>query len=73
MGADFVIDKSKQDLWKEVERIVPNGLDAVLDGNGYTTLRDGLKHLRANGKLIAYGFHSMFPRKRGYPNLLKIG
>jgi NADPH:quinone reductase-like Zn-dependent oxidoreductase len=72
MGADFVINKSKLDLWKEVEKISPEGLDAVLDGNGYITLRDGLKHLRANGKLIAYGFHSMFPREHGFPNLLKI-
>jgi NADPH:quinone reductase-like Zn-dependent oxidoreductase len=72
MGATFVIDKSKQDLWKEVENIAPDGLDAVLDGNGYITLRDGLNHLRANGKLIAYGFHSMFPRKHGFPNLLKL-
>jgi NADPH:quinone reductase-like Zn-dependent oxidoreductase len=72
MGADFVIDKSKQDLWREVEKIAPDGLDAVLDGNGYITLGEGLKHLRANGKLIAYGFHSMFPRKHGFPNLLKV-
>jgi NADPH:quinone reductase-like Zn-dependent oxidoreductase len=72
MGADIIIDKSVQDLWHEVENIAPDGLDAVLDGNGYITLRDGLKHLRANGKLIAYGFHSMFPRKHGFPNLLKL-
>lgn len=72
MGADIIIDKSKQNLWKEVEKIVPEGLDAVLDGNGYITLRDGLKHLRANGKLISYGFHSMFPRVHGSPNLFKI-
>jgi NADPH:quinone reductase-like Zn-dependent oxidoreductase len=72
MGADFVIDKSKQELWHVVEKISPDGLDAVLDGNGYITLREGLMHLRANGKLIAYGFHSMFPRKRGFPNLFKI-
>ena len=72
MGADIVIDKSKHDLWQEVDKISPEGLDAVLDGNGYITLRDGLKHLRANGKLIAYGFHSMFPRRHGYPNLFKI-
>jgi NADPH:quinone reductase-like Zn-dependent oxidoreductase len=67
-----IIDKSSQNLWSEVEKIAPDGLDAVLDGNGYITLRDGLKHLRANGKLIAYGFHSMFPRKHGFPNLLKL-
>jgi len=72
MGATHIIDKSRQDLWAEVEKIVPDGLDAVLDGNGYITLRDGLKHLRSNGKLIAYGFHSMFPRKYGIPNPLKL-
>jgi NADPH:quinone reductase-like Zn-dependent oxidoreductase len=72
MGATHIIDKSRQDLWAEVEKIVPDGLDAVLDGNGYITLRDGLKHLRSNGKLIAYGFHSMFPRKYGMPNPLKL-
>jgi NADPH:quinone reductase-like Zn-dependent oxidoreductase len=72
MGASIIIDKSKQDLWAEVEKIAPEGLDAVLDGNGYITLRDGLKHLRANGKLIAYGFHSMFPRKYGFPNPIKL-
>jgi NADPH:quinone reductase-like Zn-dependent oxidoreductase len=72
MGASIIIDKSTQDLWAEVEKIAPEGLDAVLDGNGYITLRDGLKHLRANGKLIAYGFHSMFPRKYGFPNPLKL-
>jgi NADPH:quinone reductase-like Zn-dependent oxidoreductase len=72
MGANIIIDKSKQDLWPEVEKIAPDGLDAVLDGNGYITLRDGFNHLRANGKLIAYGFHSMFPRKYGFPNPLKL-
>ena len=72
MGATFVIDKSVQDLWSEVEKIAPQGLDAVLDGNGYITLHDGFKHLRSNGKLIAYGFHSMFPRKYGFPNPIKL-
>jgi NADPH:quinone reductase-like Zn-dependent oxidoreductase len=72
MGATIVIDKSMQDLWSEVEKIVPEGLDAILDGNGYITLKDGLKHLRSNGKLIAYGFHSMFPRKYGFPNPIKL-
>jgi NADPH:quinone reductase-like Zn-dependent oxidoreductase len=72
MGADIVINKSKQKLWTEVEKIAPGGVDAVLDGNGYITLREGLKHLRENGKLISYGFHSMFPRKRGVPNFLKL-
>jgi NADPH:quinone reductase-like Zn-dependent oxidoreductase len=72
MGADVVIDKSRQNLWKEVEKHAPEGLDAVLDGNGYTTLSQGLKHLRENGKLISYGYHSMFPKRMGIPNYLKL-
>ncbi len=34
LGADVVIDKSSQDLWKEVEKIAPKGLDIILDANG---------------------------------------
>lgn len=72
MGADFVIDKSEQNLWQEVKKYAPEGLDVVLDGNGYTTLEKGLKHLRENGKLISYGFHAMLPKRMGIPNYLKL-
>jgi NADPH:quinone reductase-like Zn-dependent oxidoreductase len=72
MGADVVIDRSNQDLWKEVEAHVPEGCDVILDGNGASTLKQGFKHLKPTGKLIAYGFHSMFPKKHGVPNYLKL-
>ena len=62
LGADFVIDKSTQDLWREAENICPQGFDAIFDANGYTTLKDGYKHLRPVGKLISYGAHSLLPR-----------
>jgi NADPH:quinone reductase-like Zn-dependent oxidoreductase len=72
MGADAVIDKSTEDLWQSVERHAPDGLDVVLDGNGAQTLRQGYKHLKPTGKLISYGFHSMFPKGKGLPNYVKL-
>ncbi len=72
MGADIVIDKSKENLWKKVETYAPQGCDVVLDGNGVITLKESYKHLKPTGKLISYGFHSMFPKKSGMPNYLKL-
>jgi NADPH:quinone reductase-like Zn-dependent oxidoreductase len=71
-GADVVIDKSRENLWDMVEHFAPEGADVVLDGNGVLTLKESFKHLRPTGKLIAYGFHSMFPKNRGVPNLFKL-
>jgi len=71
-GADVVIDKSKENLWEMVEHYAPEGADVVLDGNGALTLKESCKHLRPTGKLIAYGFHSMFPKNRGVPNFFKL-
>jgi len=72
LGADFVIDKSSENLWKTVEKYAPEGVDVVLDGNGMITLKDGYNHLRETGKLISYGFHSMFPKTKGMPNPFKL-
>ena len=72
MGADIVIDRSRENLWRMVEKHAPEGLDVVLDGNGAPTLREGYNHLKPAGKLISYGFHSMFPKKGGVPNYLKL-
>jgi len=72
LGADWVIDKSKENLWQMVEKYAPQGLDAVLDGNGVTTLREGYAHLRPTGKLISYGYHAMFARKNSILNHLKL-
>ena len=65
MGADYVIDKSSQDLWKEAEKISPTGYDVVLDANGVATLEQSWKHLNQSGKLVIYGFHTMLPRTGG--------
>jgi NADPH:quinone reductase-like Zn-dependent oxidoreductase len=72
MGADIVIDKSQENLWSAVDKHAPHGLDAVLDGNGYITLKEGARRLRNNGKLIAYGFHSMLPKFSGKANIFKL-
>ena len=72
MGADVVIDKSKENLWQTVEKYTPDGLDVVLDANGFVTLKEGYKHLKPTGKLISYGFHSMFYKKSGILNHLKL-
>lgn len=72
LGADFVIDKSNESLWKEAEKIAPSGYDAILDANGIETLSESYKHLSAGGKLVVYGFHTMFSKGRGTPNWLKM-
>lgn len=65
LGADVVIDKSRDDLWPAAERAVPQGFDAVMDANGHETLWQSYRHLRPTGKLFTYGFHTMLPRGRG--------
>jgi synaptic vesicle membrane protein VAT-1 len=67
LGADFVIDKSSQNLWQEAKSIAPQGYSMIFDANGVATLGDSYKHLRAPGRLIVYGFHTMMPRKGGKP------
>ena len=72
LGADHVIDKSKQALWGEAKRIAPDGYDVILDANGVSTLADSYGHLRRAGKLVVYGFHSMMPKTGGKPNWPKL-
>jgi NADPH:quinone reductase-like Zn-dependent oxidoreductase len=72
-GADVVIDKSSEDLWSRARQACPEGYDIVLDANGVSTLADSYRHLRATGKLISYGFHSMLPKQGGRVNWVKLG
>jgi NADPH:quinone reductase-like Zn-dependent oxidoreductase len=72
LGADFVIDKSKQDLWKQARKICPSGFDVVFDGNGPATLKQSYRHLAPMGKLVAYGYHSMLSKRGGFPNYFKL-
>jgi NADPH:quinone reductase-like Zn-dependent oxidoreductase len=72
LGADVVIDKSREDLWRAAEQAAPRGYDVVLDANGVATLRESYRHLARPGKLVIYGFHSMLPRQGGRPNWVKL-
>lgn len=72
MGADHVIDKSKDDLWRKAEAIAPKGYDIVLDANGVSTLKESYGHLRPLGRLVVYGFAAMMPKVGGRPNYLKL-
>lgn len=74
LGCDYVIDKSKENLWKKVEEYAPNGVDLAFDANGPETLKESYNHLAACGKLISYGAHSMLPKTGGkvnWPKLIK--
>ena len=50
----------------------PNGFDVVLDATGYETLGASFRLLAPGGKLVVYGFHSMFSRGRGRPSWPKL-
>ncbi len=72
LGADVVVDKSREDLWAEAKRFAPQGFDIVLDANGVETLRKSYKSLAPAGRLVVYGFHSMLSRGSGRRNWLKL-
>lgn len=72
LGCDFVIDKSQEDLWQKVKDYAPQGVDLAFDANGVETLKQSYQHLASCGKLIAYGAHSMFPKKGGKVNWPKL-
>jgi len=72
LGAEVVVDKSRQGLWSEPTRAAPEGDDVVLDANGVETLRQSYAHLAPGGKLVVYGFHSMLRRGKDRPSWPKL-
>ena len=72
LGADEVIDRATDDLWRRAEAIAPRGFDVVLDANGVSTLGDSYRHTAPMGRLVVYGFHSMLPRAGGRPRWAKL-
>lgn len=72
LGAAGVIDKSTQDLWREAKSLAPRGYQLIFDANGVETLGNSYAHLRAPGRLIIYGFHTMMPKRGGKPNWLQL-
>jgi NADPH:quinone reductase-like Zn-dependent oxidoreductase len=73
LGADVIIDKSREDLWARARELAPKGYDCVLDANGVETLQRSYDHLAPMGKLVIYGFHTMFSRGSARPNWFKMG
>jgi NADPH:quinone reductase-like Zn-dependent oxidoreductase len=72
LGAETVIDKSSADLWRAARAAAPGGYRAVFDANGPSTLRGSYRHLAPTGRLVVYGFHSIFPRRGGRPDWVKL-
>lgn len=72
IGCDYIIDKSKEDLWKKVKEIAPDGVDLAFDANGVETMKESYNHLASCGKLLVYGAHSMFPKTGGKVNWPKL-
>ena len=68
LGADDVIDRSSQDLWREAQRLEPDGYAVICDANGVATLKQSYRHLRRPGKLVVYGFHSMLSKGTSKPS-----
>ncbi len=73
LGAEHVIDKSTEDLWRRARELAPDGYDVVLDANGVETLKKSYEHTASSGRLVVYGFHTMMPKSGGRPNYLKLG
>jgi NADPH:quinone reductase-like Zn-dependent oxidoreductase len=62
LGADLVIDKTKEHLWRAAKDFAPKGYDVVLDANGVETLKQSYAHLGPTGRLVIYGFATMLPK-----------
>jgi synaptic vesicle membrane protein VAT-1 len=62
IGCDYIIDKSKEDLWKKAKLISNDGYAAIFDANGISTLSNSFDHVTRCGSLIVYGFHSNLPK-----------
>ncbi len=70
-GATHIIDKSKEDLWQKAEEFSPDGYNMILDANGVSTLMESYRHISPTGRLLVYGFASMFSHS-GKKNWLKL-
>ncbi len=71
-GADVVIDKSSEDLWARAKELVPEGFDAILDCNGLSVQKQGMKHLAPVGKMVVFGYNNVFSKKGSILSYLKI-
>ena len=66
------VEVAGADLEDRLRARAPQGFDVVLDATGYETLPMSWRLLAPGGKLVVYGFHSMFARGRGRPDWLRL-
>jgi synaptic vesicle membrane protein VAT-1 len=62
-GADHVFVHDSN-LWRKIDKVVPNGIDASFDANGITTLKPAFARLRCGGRLIIFGFAEMLSKNK---------
>ena len=56
LGADYAIDPMTQDLYSEVNKLLPDGPDVILECAGKTLLvEEAIKHVSRGGTVIAFG------------------
>ena len=56
LGADFVLDRTKQDIWSEITSLTGGrGVDAVIESVGAETWDQCLQCLVKGGRMVSYG------------------
>jgi NADPH:quinone reductase-like Zn-dependent oxidoreductase len=58
LGADYIIDRTRQDIPEEVKKIVPAGVDIVIDHVGAATWPISIAVLRQGGRMAVCGMTS---------------
>jgi NADPH:quinone reductase-like Zn-dependent oxidoreductase len=58
LGADHVIDRTRQDIADEIKKIIPAGVDIVIDHVGAATWPVSIAVLRQGGRMAACGMTS---------------
>src|ERR671923_111498 len=58
LGADYIIDRTRQDIAEEVKKIVPTGVDIVIDHVGAATWATSIAALRQGGRMAVCGMTS---------------
>lgn len=71
-GADLVVDTAQADWRDELKRLVPDGVDVVLDPVGGALLEPAFRSVRWNGRYLVVGFaDGAIPSLRANLPLLK--
>jgi NADPH:quinone reductase-like Zn-dependent oxidoreductase len=58
IGAHYIIDRTRQDIADEVKKIVPGGVDIVIDHVGAATWATSIAALRQGGRMAVCGMTS---------------